>query len=529
MDARVWFLLSNTFWLTAASCAVAVPPGVILAVLLVRTDLPLRRAALIMLVLALFIPLYLHAAAWQAGFGVQGGATLVLGLPGWVDGFAGAAWVLGVANIPWVAAIVGAALLLVDPAWEEQALMDASSRRVFFRVTLRHVLPAAGLAALWVGVVAAGDMMVSSLFMVRTYAEELYTRSAIGPQLDQPALGIGVGVVLSVGLLLAGIGVCTALAVPGRQFSLRRAQTFALGRWRAPAALVVAGLIMVIVVVPMAGLVHKAGMVVVEVEGQRVRGFSVARCVGKIVEAPWRARREFGWSLLIGGLAALGATAGGTVLASLGLWRRRRARTAAWLAVWTLAAACLAVPGPVLGVGLIHLLNRPELPWLTDLYDYSILAPWLALWVRGLPLATFVLWHAFQMIPRSLLDAAAVDGAGPLRRLLLVVVPTRLPALALAYLAAFVVGLGELGASILVVPPGVTTLSIRIFDWLHSGAEDDVAGIALGLVALLVVVAAIACWLAGHMAGPRRRTGPREQAVRHAHAASPGENSEHSV
>jgi len=504
MDARVWFLLSNTFWLTVASCALAVPPGVLLAVLLVRTDVPLRRAAAVLLVLALFIPLYLHAAAWQAGFGVQGAATYTLRLPAWVDGFAGAAWVLGVANIPWVAAIVGAALLLVDPAWEEQALLDASGARTFFRVTLRYVLPAAGLAALWVSVVSAGDMMVSSLFAVRTYAEELYTRTAIGPQPGEPALGTGAGVLLSVGLLLGGFCVCTVLAAPGRRLSPCRVPTFSLGRWRWAAALAVLVLVGLVVVVPLAGLIHKAGLVVVEVGGQRVRGFSLARCVEKVVEAPWRARRELGWSLAIGSLAALGATVAAVTLVSLGLRQNRRARIAAWLAVWTLAAACLAVPAPVLGMGLIRLLNRPELPWLTELYDHSILAPWLALLVRGLPLATFILWHAFHTVPRSLLDAAAVDGAGPVRRLLLVIVPMRLPALALAWLAAFVVGLGELGASILVVPPGVTTLSIRIFDWLHSGAEDDVAGIALALVAMLAVGAVIACWLARHTAGPPR-------------------------
>lgn len=531
MDARLWFLLSNTFWLSAAACAVAVPPGVILALLLVRTDVPLRRAAGVVLVLAFFIPLYLHAAAWQAGFGVQGGATLALGLPGWVDGFAGAAWVLGVANIPWVAAIVGAALLLVDPAWEEQALLDASSRQVFVRVTLRHVLPAAGLAALWVAVVSAGDMLVSSLFMVRTYAEELYTRWAIGPELDEPALGTGAGVLLSAGLVLAGICVCLALAVPGRQFSLRRRATFALGRWRAAAALVVLGLIGIIALVPLAALVHKAGMVVVETGGERVRSFSVARCLSKIIEAPWQARRELGWSLVIGSLAALGTVAAAALLASFGLWRQQRARTVAWLAVWALAAASLAVPGPVLGLGLIHLLNRPELPWLSGLYDHSILAPWLALWVRGLPLAMFVLWHAFQTVPRSLLDAAAVDGAGPARRLLLVVVPMRVLALALAFLLAFVVGLGELAASILVVPPGVNTLSILIFDRLHSGAEDDVAGIALGLVALLAGVAATAYWLGAQAAGLRSRrsvpnsAGPPEHAARQIHAVALSENS----
>jgi len=493
MDARLWFLLSNTLRLTVAACAVAVPPGVVLAVLIVRTDVLLRRCALVGLILAMFIPLYLHAAAWQAGFGVQGTVTRALGSAG--------LWVLGVANIPWVVLIVGAALAMVDPAWEEQALLDAPAPRVFLRVTLRHVLPAAGLAALWVGMVAAGDMLVSSLFMVRTCAEELYTRTALGPQPDEPPLGSSAGIVLSLGALLAGICLCTCLAVPGRRLSLQRRVKFSLGYWRPAVSLLLAALVALIVLVPLVALAWKAGMVVVETHGRRERVFSLLKCLEKVVWTPWRARRELGWSLAIGTLAASAATASAVVLASVGLWQRRYVRAVGWLLVWSLVAACLAIPGPVLGLGIIRLLNRPELPWLAELYDRSILAPCLAQWVRGLPLATFVLWHAFQTIPRSLLDAAALDGAGFVRRVVRVAVPMRLPVVALAWLAAFVVALGELSASILVVPPGVTTISIQIFDWLHSGAEDDVAGVALALSAGLAVVAGLAFRLGSRSSG----------------------------
>jgi iron(III) transport system permease protein len=68
----------------------------------------------------------------------------------------------------------------------------------------------------------------------------------------------------------------------------------------------------------------------------------------------------------------------------------------------------------------------------------------------------------------------------------------RWPAVALAFLLSLAVGLGDLAASILVVPPGVTTLSIHIFGLLHYGVEDQVAGICLALVGLLAVLAAAA-------------------------------------
>ena len=49
----------------------------------------------------------------------------------------------------------------------------------------------------------------------------------------------------------------------------------------------------------------------------------------------------------------------------------------------------------------------------------------------------------------------------------------------------------------LTLPPGVDTLSRRIFGLLHSGVDDRVAGICLALLALLAAVTAVAAWLAG--------------------------------
>ena len=123
-------------------------------------------------------------------------------------------------------------------------------------------------------------------------------------------------------------------------------------------------------------------------------------------------------------------------------------------------------------------------------------APCLAQWVRTLPWATLIVWTAVRTIPRTLLDVAAVEGAGPVVTLVAVVLPLRWPAFAAAWLVAVAVSLGDLAASILVVPPGITTLSIRIFGLLHYGVEDDVAGICLALGGLVVALAwPIARWL----------------------------------
>ncbi len=490
MDTRTSTLVLNTLLLCGGTCAISLPLGTVLAWLLGRTDLPGRRAAMAVVGLMLFVPLYLQAAAWQAGFGPLGWYTLAFGTPAWIDGFGGAIWVHAMAALPWVVLIVGVGLRLIEPELEEQALLDGSPRQVFWYVTLRGALPAVGVAALWVVIVAAGEMTVTDLFVVRTYAEELYTRFAEGRQPGEAPLAVLPGATLTACLVLAGLLLCAKLAPRDRPITLRSRWVFPLGRWRVPMAILVAAVLLLLIGVPLSNLCYKAGVLVTQVDAELVRSWSPTKCLAIVAASPWEYRREFGWSLLIGGLAATAAVVVATALA----WFARGGRLRAAPAL-LVAAICLALPAPLIGLGLIRLLNRPEVPGLVFLYDRSILAPWLALVVRCLPPATLILWHAMRTVPREMLDAAAVDGAGCLRQLVWIALPCRVAAVVLAWVVAFAVALGDLGAVILVAPPGVRTLSMHIFDLLHSSVEDRVAGISLALVVLFAAAAGIAAWL----------------------------------
>jgi len=491
LDARTASLLRNTLLLSAATCAMSLPLGALLAWLLMRTDLPGRKAALVLFGVMLFVPLYLQAAAWQAGFGLEGWYTLTHEGAMWLEGWTGAIWVHAMAALPWVVLIVGAGLWLVEPELEEQALLDASPRQVLLRVTLPGALGAILVATLWVTIVTAGEMTVTDLFMVRTYAEEVYTRLAVGPQPDDPPLGVMPGLILTTWLVLAGLALAARLAPRDRPVTTGRRLVFPLGRWRMPIAGVVTLCLLLVLGAPLASLCYKAGVVVTQVDSARLRSWSLWKCLGMMAQSPVRYATEFRWSLVIGGLAATAAVALATVLAWIA--RRGGLRAAVVLAVTALG---LAVPGPIIGLAVIRLLNRPEVPPLFWLYDQSILAPWLALTVRGVAPATLIMWHALGSVPPEMLDCAAVDGAGPVARLWRIALPCRLGALTLAWLVALAVALGDLAASILVVPPGVSTLSIQVFGLLHYGVQDQVAGICLALVAVFMAVAGGVVWLA---------------------------------
>ena len=478
--------------LSAAVCALSVPVGTAWAWLLTRTDMPGRRFALGLVAVLLFVPLYLQAAAWEAGFGLQGWAVLAWGLPVWLDGWVGAIFVHAVSAVPWVVLISGLGFVLIEPELEEQALLDGSAWQVFFRVTLPGAAPAVGLSALWVAITTAGEMTVTDLFVVRTFAEELYTQAAIGPGPEGLVAGVAPSILLTALLAAGGILLAARLAPGKRPITLACRGTFGLGPWRWPTALAVGLGVFFLVGVPLGNLLYKAGVEVTQTETGRLRAWSLLKTCSIVATSPWRYRREFGWSLALGVLAA---TIAAIVAIGLAWWARRGGARA--LPAILATALGLAVPGPVLGLSLIWMLNRPEFPWLLGLYDNPFFAPGVALTFRAMPLPILLLWHAFRTLPQEMLEAAAVDGAGSWGQLWRIALPCRPTAVVLAWLVALAVALGELAASILVVPPGVTTLAIRIFGLLHYGVEDQVAGICLALVALFSGLAAGAVFLTG--------------------------------
>ncbi|MGA2796654.1 MAG: ABC transporter permease subunit [Thermoguttaceae bacterium] len=525
MDARTLSLLWNTLLLSGATCALSVPIGTLLAWLLWRTDLAGRRFFLGLMGVMIFVPLYLQAGAWQAGFGDQGWFTLATNSSAWLTGWRAAIWIHCLAALPWVVGIVGIGLRLVEPELEEQALLDGSASQVFFRVSLRGAMPAVGMAAIWVAVITAGEMTVTDLFSIRTYAEEVYTQAAAtASELDAAPPSVLLGIVITTLLIIGGFGLCYGLSPSRRPLSLRRYWTFRLGRWKF-IYLLAAGLFFLLISgVPLGSLVYKAGVVVAQTDAGRIRSFSTAKCLAVICSAPEKFHRELGWSLLIGVLSATAAVLTAIPLAWMA--RKKDSRSATdgrgfmngatnardipqsatngrgftfnlKFAIYNLQfaiivlviAVLLTVPGPILGIAVIRLLNRPELPGLVWLYDQSILAPWLAVYLRSLPIVALIMWQALQTVPAEILESAMIDGAGPVVRLWRIALPMRWPAAAVAWLAALAISLGDLAASILVVPPGVTTLSIRIFGLLHYGVEDQAAGICLAMIAIFALLA----------------------------------------
>jgi ABC-type Fe3+ transport system permease subunit len=244
--------------------------------------------------------------------------------------------------------------------------------------------------------------------------------------------------------------------------------------------------------VPLANLAAKAGLVVQQAGDVRLRQWSPGHAWTTIASSLSAFQQEFVWTLLIGGLAATGAMFAAVALA----WWARRSD---WRAVPALAAAAcgLALPGPLVGLGIIWIMDRNEPAIFVWLYDRTIAAPVLAVVVRILPLATLGCWYVLRSVADDALDCAACEGAGAWSRFWHVAWPQRRSGLAAVWLAVFAIAAGDLAGNILVAPPGVTTVPIRVFGLIHAGVDDQVAGVCLVMFGGVAVAVAAVAWLLG--------------------------------
>jgi iron(III) transport system permease protein len=498
---RLGALARNTAALVAGTLALALPVGTIGAVLLYRTDLPLRNGLRFFALLTLFVPLPLVTSAWQAALGTGGWLPVapwiapVIGDPDveqtgavwkpWGLGLGPAIWVHSVAGLPWAIVLVGQGLCWVERELEEDALTNAGEWRVLWRITLPRCRAAIVAAALWLALTAMTEITVSDMMQVRTFAEEVYTQFVSDRDAVPRAVAVSLPAVALTAACVLWVTQRWERRLPPLEALESHPRLIALGPARWLCLFGVLLVLAILVFVPLVSLLWKTGL------GGNPQTWSLQVASHHFVHV----LRTRGPMVLESLLQALVA---GAFTAALGLVLCWLIVGSGWLRVlaFGLVALVWALPGPILGLGL-----KDTIAQILDLSHSDLLArvlwdgpsPLPTVWthvIRFFPFALALMWPVLRLLPRDLRDAARVDGAHPLQELWYIVIPLSLPACFRATFAVAVLSLGELSASKLVETPGSQTFAHEVFNQMHYGVTNDLAALCLVLLAVVVLGAA---------------------------------------
>jgi len=460
-SARSLNLLLNSLALGAVVAGVSTALGTALAIWL-EGRRRARRIVGALYLIPLLIPPYIHALEWMAVAGRrQILDRLLSSLPAPLDvslsayGFWPTALVLAMALFPIVTLFVRRGLRAIPPELVEAGSLVGTSSRTWWRVLLPLLAPSIVAAAGLVFVMAMVEYGVPSLLQCNVFVMEVYASFS---QHFDPVRAFAAAlplVVMTTAILALSHSGLKSSPLTSRAASTPLIETES---WPATArvfltlAAVVWGLA---VSVPVLVLCARGG-------SPAVLGQAASVAFDELVR-----------TAAVAAIAGLVAT---VVAVPLALFFVRRMTGFRWF----LLALPLAVPAPLTAIALISIWNRPSLAW-----GYgTLLMLVLAHLARFLPFAAFAAFSGVRNIEPIYFEAAALFDVDRRRRFFHVTLPILLPTIIITWLITFVLSLGELGASLLLSPPGQATVPLVVYNLLHYGATETVS--ALALLILLV-------------------------------------------
>ena len=499
-DPQLPTMLGSTLWVACGVALMSVVIGLPLGVLRGLFTIPLPRLWDLLFLIPFLTPPYIAALSWMLMLQSHG---YLQQLTGWdlndlLFSRIGIVLVMTLNIFPVVYFAVSRSLLASGQRLAIVARVHgASAWRAFWHITLPMLSPA----------LAAGMLLAFTLAI-----EEYGVPAALGARAGLVMLTVGIEKKLAdwpvdlpgaslLSLLLIAVALLAwwlqkrltgdkeVTSVTGKPGENSGAE---LGWLTLPAVLVMAGVGGLAVVMPGASMVLTSLMSTlsggIHADNVTLRHF-----------AALFAQQGDALSALATSLSLALASAG--VVGLVGL-------LAAWLVVVqkmkgsafvdALSLLPAALPGVVVGVGLILLWNQPFWPvspyntWFMLLLSYCcLLLPWPVRYVSS----------ALRQLGNNLEPAARVHGATALQALRLIVLPLVFPALLAAMLMVFAVASRELVTSLLLAPAGTQTVSVFIWRQFEQGSAGE--GMAMASLTLFTGLGLMLCALALMQRGTR--------------------------
>lgn len=482
-------VLPNTATFVAGSVTVTFLTAFTLAWLVERTDLPWRTTLFTAILFPLLVPGVVMAFAWTLLFAPNAGwinvmlrGVLGLGSPGPINIFSMPGLILcqGIASVPFVFLLLGAAMRTMNPALEEAS--SASGARpltTFLRVTLPVLRPGV-LAPLILATLVALEQFEMPLIIgfparINVFSTRIYFE--LNPEDELPAYGKAAAVAL---LFLVAAVVLLAIynhlikradrfvTVTGKGY---RPTRYTLGRWRAPALLFVGFYLAVGAVMP--------AVVLVWTSFSGGSNESLNLDAYRALFADRRFWPAVGNTFLVAGLSAGLITLVGALLA----WQILRLRFPGRALLDVVSFMSIGIPSVIAGfaVMVLHLtipIGLYGTVWILILaYSYR------------LAVSTRLSRASLMQIHAELEEASAASGGRWLDTVRRVVLPLLAPSLMASFVLLFIVGFREFTIPMVLQSEDNWVLSVIM--WKLQADRQTAQAAAVGTLILLFVTPVI--------------------------------------
>lgn len=453
-DQRVALIFLRTILIGLGTAILAMIIGSSLAFLFEYTNLPFKNFFQTLSFLPILIPPYIIAISWMEFLGKRG-STFNFDFPFSIYHPGMVIFILGLAFYPLVTLIVKLALRNIDRNLEDSARILYPQKEVLRKITFPLLLPHILIAGFFVFVLSISEYGVPALLRVNTFSAEIFSRFAA-------FFDVETAIVLSIPIILLAIFLMLFYNFWIKKRCYITVSTF-FKKDKEKLKLQKKSLgfsLFFILTVLLFSLIIPLLVLFVESKLNFAKAFRMAN--DSILNSLW--------------LAILGAT----IMTIFSFFLAYFSQKSKNLDILILLP--IAIPASIVGVSLISFWNTKTTQFLYGSF-WMIIMGYI---VRFSPFTTKTLSPFFSQIHSSLEESARVAGASFFKILRKITFPLMKPGVITAWFIGFVLSIRELGATLLLTPPGFQTLPNRIETLMHYGAPETISSLSLILIFLIL-------------------------------------------
>ncbi len=455
LDLQTVKIILKSILLAALVAGISTLTGSVLAFIVYKTRVAYATVFKILLFIPILISAYILAVAYEDFF------TLFFNRPRALHHFAGLVFILVLHFTPLTILIIGSSLSRINASIEESGLINATPKQVVLKLIFPLIKPALYTSFSLIFVFAIADFSVASLLNVKVFSTEIFTQFSA---FYKHYLAIWQSVIL--------VLICVMLLLKEWQ-NIASAPFFSIGnkglqtRLYSFSKILSLGILFVwlfiSLILPFFVLIYQAFY-------QGTENFKQAFLV---------LQSAFVNSLF---LAFLGAA----ISIFIGFWAAYFSYKQNRKLLATLLLIAFVIPPIALGISLIYFYNRPVLNFIYS----GIWILLIAYTGKFAFIAAKINENALRQIPANLQEAAALTGATFKQQVFKIVLPLVSNAIFAGFLLIFILIFNELAVSMMVYPPGMDLLPVKVFTRMANAPESLTAAMTLWVyvVTLLLIV-----------------------------------------
>ena len=431
LNRDTFLLIAKSIIIAFSIAALTTLFGTLLGFLVYKTSLKYATFFKIGLLIPLFISPYVLAVAWKdffyVFFGVHTSSQSYLGL----------ILVLTSIYTPLSMLIIGSVFTNINSQLEEAGFLITKSFSVVLKITLPLIKPALISSFVLVFIFSISEFTVPALFGVSVFSTEIFTQFSAFYNHSLAILQSFFLVLICIILLLAdkkhlNNAVFFSIGNKGR-----KSYFYNLKSKKNVAFLFLSFWFFTTVIFP---------FIILFIQ-------SFKEGTASFIKAYKLLLPTFGNSIF---LALIGAFISVLVGFIVAYYAKKRNKNNSF--DWFLLIV-FAIPSGVLGISFIQFYNQPSL----ELVYSSLLIIIIAYAGKFSFISTKLIANALKQIPNSLEEVAQIQGIRDVKRILNIIIPLIAPSIFVAFSIIFIFSFGELSIAIMLYPPGIELMPIKIY------------------------------------------------------------------